>query len=138
MELECSDITERTGEASLSSAQQGCFLWGNVCLGLQPGAWCSHFLSIVVIKHSDQELLDAGWGWYLSHTSVHHGWKPGLEHKHKSWRNATCWHIFLYSLGPSAQGMVPPTVGWGLVYQIIIKTIPHRHAHKWFDLEIPQ
>lgn len=34
-------------------------------------------------------------------------------------------------------GMVLPTVGCSLLYQLVIKTIPHRHAHRPMILNFP-
>ena len=40
----------------------------------------------------------------------------------------------LSQLSPAAQdtslGMVLPTVGWALLHQLAIKTIPNRHVHR--------
>lgn len=41
----------------------------------------------------------------------------------------SCLASFLTQFSPTCSRMVLPTAGWTLLYQFIIKTIPHRHAH---------
>lgn len=52
--------------------------------------------------------------------------------KLKPWRNTICRFVFvLASLsGLPVWGMALPTVGGVLLYQIIIKIVPRRHAHR--------
>lgn len=57
--------------------------------------------------------------------------------RQKAWMNADCWidHglrltiTFLILPRTPAQGMVPSIVGCAL-HQLVIKAIPHRHAHR--------
>lgn len=37
------------------------------------------------------------------------------------------WHS---SIQTPCLAMLQPTVGWALLYQLMIRTIPHRHAHR--------
>lgn len=50
----------------------------------------------------------------------------------RPWRNEAHWLAQLPFLNSSTHslGMAPPTVGWGLLYQLTMKKVLHRHAHK--------
>lgn len=44
----------------------------------------------------------------------------------------------LHSPKPPATGTVPLTVGWALLHQFIVKTVPHDMPTGQFDLAIPK
>lgn len=58
-------------------------------------------------------------------------WQP--EKHDRNQQDAACWLAHRPACtyqGTTCIGMMPPTVGWGLLYQFTIRTTPHSHTHR--------
>jgi hypothetical protein len=58
-----------------------------------------------------------------------------VRNSKKQIHHATCCLLIeippdLHSSGPLSYKMVLPTMGWSFMHQLIIKTIPYRHARR--------
>lgn len=87
---------------------------------------------IVVTKHHHIKNFGEKRLYFILHLSVHpcYEGKSGKkreagtwmqEVKQRSCSNAAYWLVVLYTLGPAAQRMAPPTVDWDISHQLSIK-----------------